>query len=110
MCEEVFVVAGWKVGALVRPAGLFASERRVHDGLGHVEHEGQLQGGNPLSVEGPAVVVEAHIGETLLKLVQRASCPRQSVSCTVDAGALLHGILHLLTERHDALPAAGLLQ
>ena len=45
MRQKTLVVPRRKIRALVRPARLPPAQSGVHDRLGHVEHEGQFQGG-----------------------------------------------------------------
>ena len=46
--KVALVVSCRKVDSLVRPARFFPGERRIHDGVGHVQHERQLQRGDSL--------------------------------------------------------------
>ena len=80
MRQEVLIVAGGEVGALVGAARLLAAQGRPDHGLGHVQHEGQLQGGDQLGVEGAAVVVERHAAEALLELAEVVGPPGQRLA------------------------------
>src|SRR6266571_5963527 len=63
--EKVLVVTFRKVSASVRAARLLTVERGVGDGLGHIQHEVELQSGNQLGVKYVALVFDRYVREPI---------------------------------------------
>src|SRR5262245_59614900 len=74
---------------------------------GHVEHEGQLQGGDPLGVERPAAIVEGDSRQALLQPTEIVDGVGERDSRAVDTRALLHDLLHLFTQQGQTLAVTG---
>src|SRR6266705_3877983 len=108
--QKVLVVTFGKVGASVRAARLLTVERGVGDGLGHIEHEVELQGSNQLGVKYVALVFDRYVREPLAQLSQSVAGLFHLFLFAIDPCSLLHRLLHLLTNRGDALFAICLLE
>ena len=105
--EKFFVVALGEIGALVRSAGLGALQSGLDHGFGNVEHEGKLEGGDEVGVEGERVIVERESGEALLEMAKSFGAGGEGGFGAVDTGAGLHGGLHFFAEGGGALAAGG---
>jgi hypothetical protein len=68
--EKFLVVAPGEIAALVGAAGFGAEERGLDHGFGDVEHEGEFEGGDEVSVEGEGMIVEREIVGALLKFAE----------------------------------------
>src|SRR5919109_2369776 len=77
MREEARVVALREVRALVCTARLTTVQRRIHDRLCDVEHEGELEGRDALGVESETAIVERDVGEAFLQLAERGGTTRE---------------------------------
>src|SRR3989441_6051155 len=95
VAQEVLVVALRVVSALVRATGLCALQGTLYDGLGHIQHVGQLQRRGLLSVEGVAMIVQREVAEALLQASQLVRRLLERGTIAIDARALLHRFVHL---------------
>ena len=66
MREEFFVVALGEISTLMRTARFRAMQRALHDCLGRVEHEPELQRGDQFGVERMAAIIEHGVRIALL--------------------------------------------
>src|ERR1051326_1908605 len=110
MRQKLLVIASREVRALMRPARLRPMQRTLDHRLRHVEHIRQLKRRRQLRVECTAVVVKSDIREALLQLAELVARPRKRSARTVNAGARLHRLLHLLTDGRNALAATSLVE
>src|SRR5207253_7623068 len=99
----MLIVARWKVRPLVRAARLLAAETGVDHRLRHVEHERELDRRDALGVECPALILDHHAGKSLLQRAQRGRTFAERLTGAIDTGAVLHGFLHRVANRSDAL-------
>ena len=103
MCEELLIVAGGKVRALVGTSGFCAVQRRFDDRLRNVEHPRQLEQPGQLGVEGQAVIVDPGDGKSLLQFPDLFRGAGQGRPVAVYSGGRLEDGLHLGdTEFYDA--------
>src|SRR5262245_48708350 len=92
----------------MRTARLGSVQGALHDGLSHIQHEREFKRRSQFSVEGTAMVRHRDILKALLQFSQSCCGLGKLCARSINAGAFLHRLLHLGSERRDALAPPSL--
>src|SRR5260370_4032243 len=108
--QPLRIIALGKIAAGMGPTGILARQRRIGDGLRHLEHEIELERGRQLGVEGAARVLDLDLLETVAEGSQWPGQLLKAIAGPEYSRPRIHVVLHLLADGTDALLAALLIE